>query len=495
MNPDNPIDVLVRFQSQAQTAPDRIAVIYGSEHTTYEELYNLVQRFASAIYQKGGTHARVLIWLPQGVEAYAAMLGTLMAGGYYAPIAMGLPQARIEKIAQQLEPTLLITHDNSLKAVNQIPSLRNVPYISPRELPQTVLLPTGEPHRLVYIIFTSGSTGEPKGVVIKRNALSKFIEWAIEAYSPRPGDRWAQFSSLGFDLSALDIYAALGGGATLVPVNTRLDRLMPAKFIQKYQITIWQSVPSLIDLMNRSNQITHSNLISLRLMSFCGEPLYPQHLDMLFKSNSQMQIYNTYGPTEGTVFCMWQPLRAENYKEYCDYTVSIGHPIPGWNITLFGGSDETKGEIVIYGDYIGEGYWRNPSITGRAFRQLVISGKTYNAYFSGDWAEYKNNMLFFKYRIDRQVKVHGYRVELDEIDYYLREYGFPSARTIIWKGHLYSFLEVSKPINENDVRTYLSKFLPSYSIPHAFIVKRSLPRNQNQKIDVKALLQEIQKEA
>jgi D-alanine--poly(phosphoribitol) ligase subunit 1 len=266
---------------------------------------------------------------------------------------------------------------------------------------------------------------------------------------------------------------------------------MPATVIKKHQLTVWHSVPSVIDLMIQANHTTPDMLQSLRLMSLCGEPLRPHHLDALFRANSDLTVFNTYGPTEGTVFCTYIPLRMSNYAEACRATVAIGRPIPGWDVHLVGQHGASEGEIAISGDYIGAGYWRNPSITDKVYRTLVVNGEARRAYYTGDWAERHGQHLFFERRMDRQVKVRGNRVELAEVDFYIRKFGVVNCFSIIYQGNIYSFLELPTQIDEDALRNYLSTKLPVYALPSRFVYKSRLPRNHNDKIDANKLEQSL----
>ena len=481
------MDILERFVKQASITPHSVAISDLENNFTYRDVFDLSKRIAQNL-RVVGSSPKVLIHLPQSHAAYCSMLATLMVGGIYCPINVSLPAYRKMQIVDSFDPEIVVSSSKFDDNNNVDRKIVNVDQLQDTRMD----LPTDSYHELAYVIFTSGSTGTPKGVKIRRESVSKFIDWAIDATEVKENDIWGQFSNIGFDLSVMDVFAALGTGATLVPINQAKDRLMPARAIKKYGITIWHSVPSVIDLMNRVKQINPENFSSLRLMSFCGEPLRPQHLEVIFDANRSLTVFNTYGPTEGTIFCTWISLSYENYTDHCDTTVAVGTTVPGWNITLQGGETEKKGEIVIWGNYIGAGYWENEEETKKRYGVFKdSSGKLYPAYYTGDWAEYIGSELYFRHRLDHQVKIHGYRVELDEIDFFIREYGFISCRSILINEHLYCFVETDSSIDDKAVREYLLRKLPEYSVPEKFIVLPKLPRNVNEKIDVNQLKQLI----
>lgn len=506
-------DIVDMFDAQASRSATRDAVLQDNGSTTYRQLNVLARQIFSNVREL--RQPRALIYLAQSPEAYASMLGVLMAGGYYCPVNLAHPVDRQKQVIQLFDPDVILTNSANIQSVQHILSeLDNEPRVNSHEAidgfedtlrpgrravlnidslaPTPLMLPpVSSVHELAYVMFTSGSTGQPKGVMIRRRAVSEFINWAVEAFHPAPGDRWGQFSNIAFDLSVMDMYTALAGGAALVPITSTRDRLMPAAVIQRHQLTVWHSVPSVIDLIIQAKHTTPEMLHSLRLVSLCGEPLRPHHLEALFGANSNVTVFNTYGPTEGTVFCTYLPLRVSNYAEACRASVAIGRSIPGWDIHLVGEPGASEGEIAISGDYIGAGYWRNPSQTDSAYRTLVVDGEPRRAYYTGDWAERHGQHLFFVRRIDRQVKVRGNRVELAEVDFFIREFGVTNCFSIIYQGNIYSFLELPAPIDEDALRNYLATKLPPYALPSRFAYKSRLPRNHNDKIDANELQQSL----
>lgn len=198
-----------------------------------------------------------------------------------------------------------------------------------------------------------------------------------------------------------------------------------------------------------------------------------------------LQVLNTYGATETTGFNTINRLTADNYRDSCEApTVALGGDVPGWNLSLRGGDSCDEGEIVVSSDYLALGYWGDEDRTRGAFRQLRCKGaQERRSYFTGDWGLRKNSRLYFAGRIDRQVKIRGERIELDEVDYLLRETGFPAAYTVHIGDVLHSFVESAAPVDEERVREHLAKRLPFHSVPKTVRAIQALPRNPNGKID------------
>jgi D-alanine--poly(phosphoribitol) ligase subunit 1 len=476
------VDHLERFQAAASSHPGRPAVIDARRSTTYGELLSIARRIAFALVNEA-RHERVLIHLPQVAEAYAAMFGTGIAGAYYATTNVAAPSQRQRATVEAFKPDIIVTESSLMPEISSMhPSAKvvNIDRLSRSEL--SVRRPVSP---LAYVMYTSGSTGRPKGVKISTVALAHYVDWIMKAMDVRPTDRWSQHPNIAFDLSVLDIYGTLCGGAALIPI-AGVDLILPAKAIRRLELTIWNSVPSVMTSMVKSRQVSAKNFESLRLMTFCGEPLQKLHLDAVFAARPDLCVHNTYGPTEATVSCTLIRLIASNYVQACQSSVAIGEPIEDMKILLLGGESANVGEIVIAGPQLAEGYLDDPETTERHFRPIMLDGVETRAYFSGDWAELLGSNVYFRNRIDNQVKVRGERVELDDIAAAVMASTGRFACVLVVDDELHAVIEQDLPdVDGRALASALAMHLPPHLIPRCFHAIEELPRSPNGKIDLK----------
>jgi len=482
VSPD--MDVIDRFLRCAATYRDHPAIVSEGTPTSYRDLLRRARAFAAAFSGRDGP--RVLIGLPQVPDAYAAILGAGLAGGYHTPLNLSAPREKLRKIASVLDPNVIVASGDLGRDLHaQAPGAM---LIDPLEIGDSEPFDgDGRRHRIAYILFTSGSTGVPKGVVIPRSALNHYVHW-LETFNIGPGDRVSQQPNLAFDISMTDIFGALCFGASLHPVLAEGDRLMPARMIAREGITVWNSTPSVVNLMMQARQVTEANLRSVRLFNFCGEPLLPDQLRALFAARPDVAVQNTYGPTEATISMTCQPLAVDTYVAASGASVTLGDPIPGMAIHLVGGAHADEGEIVISGPQLAENYWRDPEKSAQVFKPFVHGTETLRGYFTGDWAERRAGFLFFKERMDFQVKVRGFRIELDEVAAAIRATGWPVA-CVFKRGEALAAVVERVPglrFSETALLQALAERIESHAIPETVREIERMPRNDNDKLDRKA---------
>lgn len=473
------------FLQQAARYPDHPAVKLSTGATSYTQLETRVRMFAARIARQ--PDPRVLIALPQGVDAYAAMLATGLAGGYYSPLNLAAPIDRLRLIARSLQPDIIVGHPDLTAVLAE--EAAGAILLDPESLsPEVSFAGRGHRHDIAYVIFTSGTTGVPKGVVIGRRALDHYVAWLRADLSPGPEDRISQYPNVAFDLSVMDIYGALCSGATLCPLLGQGARLLPGRAIARERITIWVSVPSVIDLMMQERPVLREQLRSVRRFVFCGEPLLREHVVALFEACPDAVVQNTYGPTEATVSMTSIHLTAANFRQHRTASVTLGEPIRGMDLCLAGGWHADEGELVIAGPQVALGYWQDPGRTAQSFRMVSIGDRTMRGYATGDWVERRGGLLYFKGRIDLQLKVRGYRIEPDDVAAAIRRCGWPTACVFKHEESLAAIIENSfdHPFDETHLRAELATLLEPHMIPRLIRTIGRLPRSDNEKIDRRA---------
>ena len=479
-------DPIARFLDLAAQGPHRPAVDLGETVVTYNELETRARRLAACFAQV--TEPRVLIALPQGPDAYAAMIGAILSGGYYIPINAAAPTKKRNQVVELIRPNVIVADAQSAgEFAKTIPAAR---LVDPTRLASDEALQgRGRRNSTAYVMMTSGSTGRPKGVVISTTALAHYLDWLSSSAILRADDRVSQFVNMSFDVSIIGIFGALSAGATIVPAMTAGDRLFPASFARRSGVSVWVSVPSAIGLAMKSGQTTAEFLGSIRLFMFCGEALRQAHLASIFQARPDAVAMNLYGPTEATVSMTSAVLNAENYLEACADSVSLGKSIPGMGLHLIGGAHPDEGEIVITGPQLATEYWLDPERTAKAFRPVLIGGQTVRGYFTGDLGERRQPHLFFKGRIDNQMKINGYRIEAGEIIARLADLGWPIACVLKHREALTAVVETihGKRLDPAALRARLFDELEAHAVPTYILPIERMPRNSNDKLDEQAV--------
>jgi amino acid adenylation domain-containing protein len=475
------VDVVEKlFDPHRRIDPEGLAILEASSQT--ERLTSAgafkqrLRSFAGAIEKLCAPEERVAILLPQGAEAYAAETGALYCGRSFCPLEPSYPVDRIAYCLSDLSPRLLITDRVGAENTRGL----GIQTIVAEEVDETPSAPPC-PGELAYIIYTSGSTGRPKGVCVSRRSMNKFLEWSWNFYDVRPGERWAQFSSLGFDLSLVDLLTCIPCGGALVPV-LGLDRMLPARFIERHDISIWHSVPSIIPLLLKDTNKTNDQLRTLRVASFCGEPLYPQQAAGILAHAPLVKVLNTYGPTEGTFFCSAQIVDLTLCAGISGGSLPIGEPIPGWGFQFVSQDDTSLEELMIVSDYLSEGY---VSETPDAQKFGVDTNGT-RTYRTGDLVRREGASIFFVQRADNQVKIRGNRLDLTELEFHALELGVVEAKAFMQDGVVYIAVNPGT-VPKTALEAAFTRHLPRHAIPADIFELSPLPRNANAKIDTAVL--------
>lgn len=348
-------------------------------------------------------------------------------------------------------------------------------------------------------MFTSGSTGTPKGVQVLHGNARRYVDIVTERWAMTERDRCSQTFDMTFDLSVSDMFVTWDAGACLCcpPADAVVK---PAKFIQQSDLTVWFSVPSVGLLMKRFGMLKPDSFPSLRLCLFCGEPLPIELAEAWARAAPNAAVENIYGPTEVTIACTayrYETVRAAEEAEFG--VVPIGWPLPATETRTV--DEQLKdvepgqtGELLLVGPQVTPGYWRDPDKTAAAFVRLRGDDRVY--YRTGDRVRRPrgDGPLTYLGRVDNQVKISGYRVELGEIEAVLREEtGFDEVVAVAWPridtgyAGVVAFVSASA-VDVRQVQTAVGRRLPDYMVPRDIRVLPEIPLNVNGKFDRNALV-------
>lgn len=454
--------------------------VYDERNYLYSDLRGCIF-WANKFFREKNIE-RVMICLPQGFLAYSMIIGAYMSGVTFCCINHNDPVQRKQMYVDEFQPQLVIrqrSQDNfcycDVLYDDEIQSINNT-------VDQHLCRNNNS---IAYVIYTSGSTGKPKGVKIGRQSFSHAVQCIAAHFGIISDDICSQYPNLNFDMSLIDIFVAVVAGSSLVPFAGFSDRLFPSKKIVKHQITFWNSIPGVIDILDHQGNWNSSVIKSIKKFKFGGDEILPRHMEKVFEVQKEADVFLSYGPTEITLFCCCLSINADNYRQFARHNMSLGSLLPGWHLALSDVEDEI-GQIVIYGDMIGLGYIGKQEESG--FKTITIDGKEHRAFYTGDYGKYIDGNLYFISRKDMQIKINGNRVDLSEINRILREECCKDVCTIYHNKLIYVFY-VSETADIGTIRILLQKRLPAYLVPHHIIPLDALPKNINGKTDRNNLIE------
>jgi amino acid adenylation domain-containing protein len=512
------------FLRTVQRHPARPAVEVSGQTVTYAELFRHAASLAVTLrhHVPRQEPPLVAVMAHRSVTAYAGVLGALLRGHGYVPLHPEFPAERSRQMLLRAGCRALVVDASGEMALDEVLQRVDHPLVvilpdrdDVRELagkwPRHTVLGKADlapaerweaapvdPTGIAYLLFTSGSTGTPKGVMVSHQNATRFIEVVVDRYAINERDRLSQIFELVFDLSVFDMFAAWEcGGCVCCP--SKQDLLIPRQFIHESQITIWFSVPSTATLMKKLGMLSANEYPHLRLSLFCGEAL-PQEIAQAWSAAAPNSVVeNLYGPTEVTLCCTVYRWENERSPAECENRiVPIGQPLPRMKALVV--DSELRevpagqaGELLMAGPQVALGYWQDPEKTAKAF--VVPPGKSEVYYRTGDQVRRPigQQPLTFLGRLDQQVQIHGYRVELGEVEAAICDVArVQTAVAVGWPVNasgvdgVVAFLE-TESADVDQIKRKLKKRLPLYMVPRQIRLVAKFPLNSNGKIDRKAL--------
>lgn len=482
------------FEEQVDRTPEHIAVVYDREQITYRELNQKANQLAKALRSKGVcTDERVAILTDRSLEMIVGLLGIIKAGGAYVPIDPSYPEERVQFILKESGSRVLLKQSGLNCPADYEGELLNLDdqniYRGEATNPDWDITP----NHLAYVLFTSGSTGKPKGVMIEHRNVVQLLKHEGHPYRFGESDVWTMFHSYCFDFSVWEMYGALlyGGKLVMVPKDTARDTRAFVRLVKSQGVTVMCQTPTafyqFIEEAMRDSEAEHS----LRYITFGGEALNPVMLKEWKKKYPMTKLINMYGITETTVHVTVKEIEVIDTDMN---TSNVGRPLGTLKSYVMDASGKLlpvgiPGELYVGGYGLARGYLNNPSLTAERFVDHPLESET-RLYRSGDLARWlPNGDLEYLGRIDHQVKIRGYRIELGEIEKRLAAHDqIRGAYVTALKDHnqapyLCAYYVAEKRIELQELRQYLSSFLPDYMIPAYFVLMKELPMNANGKVD------------
>lgn len=500
------MDILTQIKYHAEHSPDRMAVVSENETLTYEQLDTYSDRLAGHLYHiYGEGEAPVVVYGHKQPDMLVCFLACVKAGRAYCPVDISVPLSRTHSIIEASGAVAVLSVsplDGVEKySVVQADELKQIISTDQKACPKDSRVSGLD---TFYIIFTSGSTGTPKGVQIPCECLNHFLDWACDLGLPREEKYGASFlnqAPFSFDLSVMDLYTCLACGGTLWTLSKEVQSDYRKMFsvMSKSHAKVWVSTPSFADVCLADKSFNSNLLPELGTFLFCGETLTNRTALALLERFPAASVINTYGPTESTV-----ALTDVTITNELAQTVSplpVGRTKPGSYIEIWDEAgnivpEGTIGEIVILGDTVSTGYLGAPELTARSFFETKRDGTLIRGYHSGDSGYLKDQMLYFGGRIDLQIKLHGYRIEVEDIEQNLLKLAGVRQTAVIPNikddkvKSLTAYLACDLPDTKETTRSLkeaLKEHLPDYMIPKKFVYLEHLPMTANGKCDRKKL--------
>ncbi len=491
----------------------KIALVHNDKTMSYLELESRSNAFANYLLENGKNKSPVVIFGHKEEEFLPCMYGALKAGRAYVPVDITFPADRLEMVLTDVNPEFFVTlRDADVSFSDQITHL-DAQKINDIQNSGNTTAPDKsnwvKEEDNCYILFTSGSTGRPKGVPINRanieNLAREFTKWcSIET----PNDIMTNQISYSFDVSVCSVYIGVSLGKTLYTIDkTAMET--PAllyETLESSKLSLWVSTPSFAELCAMNSDFNAKMLPNLKRFLFCGETLTHKLVDLLNERFPDADVVNTYGPTEATVLVTASKITREMAED--EKPIPIGKPLDEVEFRIVDSEGKQVpegeiGELQIISHNVGHGYWGRPDLTEKVFFETESRGEKKRGYRTGDACYVKDGLYYFCGRMDFQIKLNGFRIELEDIENNLVKVENISRAVVIpvmneeKVDHLAAFVLLTKQPESTKLREIarikneLAKFVPAYMVPRKIILCDSLPTNTNGKVDRKVLASQL----
>ncbi|MBZ9636378.1 non-ribosomal peptide synthase/polyketide synthase [Clostridium sp. FP1] len=487
------------FEEQVEKTPDNVAVVFDDECLTYRELNERANVLAKILTEKRVKPDRTVgIIVERSLETIIGIIGILKAGGAYLPIDPEYPVDRILYMLQDSKTKILLLQS---KIVENISFDGEIIDLNDRKLyvgSNKNLNVQCTSDNLSYVIYTSGTTGKPKGVGIKHSNITNYITWFKSVAELQYVDKTMILTSLAFDLSYTGFYSALLSGCEIHIIKKEMC-LEPKKLINYMSdkgITFIKITPSLLNILINSDSFKEVDKWNeLRFIAVGGENIKVEDINKIHEYYDHIRIMNHYGPTETTIGCIANLIDFEADSNL----TSIGKPVNNTQVYVLDKHFNllpvgVVGEICIGGDGVGTGYINSIELMAEKYIMKTIDNKQFKLYRTGDYGKFlRDGSIEFIGRIDKQIKIRGFRVEIEEIENVLLSHLLIKETVVTVEDnnngdkYLCAYLVMDKKMNVGELRQYLHTRLADYMIPSYFVQLEKIPLTPNGKVDRKAL--------
>ncbi len=491
------------FEELVEKHPNRTAVVFGQRTITYKELNDKANQLAKHLIKKGAGSDTVIALLAEpSIEMIIGLWSIIKSGAIYLPLDPEFPLERINSMIEDSDTILLLTQSHLVTSNDftcEVMELedKSLFFECPSNIEERSTVDNP-----IYIIYTSGTTGLPKGVPIKNQSLVNYISWFTREASITYRDKTLLLSSFAFDLGYTSLYTALLNGCELhlVPKEHYMLPETLITYLKEKKISYIKLTPSLFNyLVNHRMVEDYENCMALRLIVLGGEEVKSADISKFNRVYPQTVIMNHYGPTETTIGALFHKFNATDFDLVSKGTV-IGKPVDNTKIFILDRGQKLvplgmAGEICIGGVGVTEGYLNQIDLNSEKFITVSPLGhEKIKLYRTGDLGRLTcHQEVEFLGRIDNQLKIRGYRVELEEINSVLLQHDMILDAIVVPKKDkennniLCAYIVLKENENGWGIREYLSSKIPYYMMPSIFIKLDRIPLTPNGKLNVKAL--------